>query len=228
MRGLELGPGGLGAADLEQELRQRQRRLRVAGAARRRGAQHRLGAVGVAGAQVPLHQRLAHAGVVGEELGHALRARRRLPAVSPSCSSAASRTRCRPWSPGVLRQRRVDQRQRLLRRAGVEPVGDQHHLRRDDAGVLGDHAARHLQRRGAGLGVAEVDRRLQRPDLRVGGRLDEGLGGMLLGGGEVLHLQRDLGDRALRLEVGRILVGHPQVLPHRLAGLAARRAATLA
>ena len=41
--GLELGPGGLGAADLEQELRQRQRRLRVAGAARRGGAQHRLG-----------------------------------------------------------------------------------------------------------------------------------------------------------------------------------------
>ena len=70
--------------------------------------------------------------------------------------------------------------------------------------------------------MAEVDGRLERADHRVGRRLDEGLGGVLLGGGEVLHLERDLDDGALRLEVGRVLVGHPQVLPHRLAGDAAR------
>ena len=218
--GLELGPGGLGAADLEQELRERQRRLRIVGGARGGGAQHRLGAVGVARAQVPLDQAAPHPGVVGKERGH-------VPELGPDAGHVAGRLEGgeahEVQAPvlGRLRQRHVDEGQRLRRRAGVEAVGDQHHLGRDVVGGLGDHRPGHRHRRGAGRGVAEVDGGLERAHHRVGRRLGEGLGGVLLGGGEVLHLEGDLDDGALRLEVRRVLVGHPQVLPHRLAGGAA-------
>ena len=191
------------------------------GRARRGGAQHRLGAVGVALAQVPLDQAAPHPGVVGEELGHA----GELGAGAGHVAGRLERGEAHQVQAlvlGRLRQRRVDDRERLRRRAGVEAVGDQHHLGHDVAGGLGDHRLGHRHRLGAGRRMAEVDGRLERADHRVGRRLDEGLGGVLLGGGEVLHLERDLDDGALRLEVGRVLVGHPQVLPHRLAGDAAR------
>ena len=94
-------------------------------------AQHRLGPVGVAGAHVPLDQRLAAPrGRPGRARPSASAPRRCRPGRrAPRARRAAPGAG--PGRPGRRREGGVGQRQRLLRRAGVQPVGDQHHLGRE-------------------------------------------------------------------------------------------------
>ena len=145
-----------------------------------------------------------------------------MPAASPSTSSVARRARCSPSSPGVWTRASSISRQRLGRRAGGQPVGDQHHLRRHRAGDLGDHLRRHRHRGGARLAaLAEVDGGLQRPHRGVGRGEGVGLDGGERRGVEVADLERELGQRPLALDVLRVLLDQAHQLVQRLAGLAA-------
>ena len=125
--GLELGTGGGRAALRVQELRYRQRWAGVIRPRCRLGTQKPLGAVGVAAAKVPLHPRLEQAGIVGKERGHGLE-------LGADGVHVAERLQCRqprqvqPLVAGDLGERDVDLGQRLVRGAGGEPVGDQHHV----------------------------------------------------------------------------------------------------
>ena len=225
---VELGAGGRRSADLVQEAHQRQRRPRIGrsigrgvGRRRQRRAQHRLGGVGVVALEVPLHQRRAHRGVLREERGHPRQ-------LGPGAGRVAEHVErgeageVQPLVAGGVDEGRVDLRQRLGRRVGGQPVGDQHHPRRHRAGDLGDHRRRHRHRCLARLAaLAEVDGGLQRPHPGVGGGEGVGLDGGERRGVEVAGLERELGQRPLAGDVLRVLLDQAHQLVQRLAGLAA-------
>ncbi len=127
-----------------------------------------------------------------------------------------------PLVGGRMREGVVDPCQRLARRAGGQPVGDEHHLRRHRAGVLGDHALGHRHRRGARLAaLAEVDGGLQRPRPGIGGRQRVGFDRGERAGVEVAGFERQRGQRQLAFEVLRILLDEALQLAQRPAGVAA-------
>ena len=220
---VELGSGGPGAADVVEKAHQRQRPLRIGRDAPgvRGRPQHRFGRIGIALAEVPLHQRGADAVVGREQREHASEFGAGAGRVAERLERGEA-GEVQSFVAFGIGEGGVDPRQRLDRGAGGEPVGDQHHLCRDRAGLLGDHARGHCHRGRAVVTLAEVDGGLQRPHLRICRREAVGLGRVQRGGVEVADLERECGQRALTLEVLRILFGEAQQLAERLAVLAAR------
>ena len=151
---LELGPGGVRrrgsragtapASSAALRVVGGARRRRRAAPPRRRRGRRRAGATGPApGAR---RRSSGKSAAIAFELGAD---RRRCRRAAPAC---ASRTRCRPSSPGGLRQRRVDQR---AAPPAASPASSRSAISTiwagDVAGILGHHAAGHRppRRRGS-------------------------------------------------------------------------------
>ena len=214
---LELGAGRVSPAHLEQELRQGQRR---AGALRGGGAQHRLGAVGVAGVQVPLHQRRAYVGVLRKEPVHLGELGADGGVLAPLLEQRQA-GEMQSLLGGHRREPGVDAGERageILRR---QPVGDEHEMGEHVRGCLGEHALCHGHRRRPVGALAEVDGGLERAGRRILRVEGVGAGGMHLGGVEVLHLEREGCELAVAFGEARGELDELQVLGDRVARLAA-------
>ena len=210
--GGELGAGRLGAADLEQELGEGEGGAGIGRFPGRspggigRSAEHRLGLVGLAVAEVPLHERRPGARVLREAAVH----RRELVAdggVVARLLEEGEAREVQPLVPGRGGEAGLD----LGKRAGgvlrLQAVGDEDEAGHDVAGVVGEDARRHRDRpRLASLrsrAAAEVDGRLQRPVAGIGGVELPGARRVHGGGVEVPDLEGELGERGMGLgEVG--------------------------
>ena len=216
---LELGPGGRGAAGLEQEADDGERRLRVVGIGGRQRAQLGLGGGRVAGAEVPPRERPAHVGVVGEPLGH-----------------LGERGADRRVVAGLLDRGEPGEQQALVGGgagepglglgagaggvAGLQPPGDRDEARRHVARVLGERLRGHGER-GLMLAGGEVEGRLEPAHPRIGGKARVGELDMGAGVGAVPEGERQLDELAECGDVVGRLLGQAQVLGERRLRLAA-------
>lgn len=204
--GGELGAGGLGAADLEQELGEGEGGTRPGSGGVGGGAEHRLGGVGGAVPEVPLDERGAGALVFREEAVH----RREFGADGSIGGSIVA---------FLLEEGEAGEVQSLVVRGGgeafldrgeaagnvlrLQAVGDEDEPGHDVARLLGEDALRHRHRRRAVGAAAEIDGRLQRPGAAVAGIELEGAGRVQGGGVEIPDLEGELGEGGVGLgEIG--------------------------
>ena len=107
---------------------------------------------------------------------------------------------------------------------GPQPVGDEDEVGHDAGRILGEDPLGHRHRRRPVGAAVEVDGRLQRADSGVLRIELEGAGGVGGGGIEVLDLERELGQRPVRLGEAGADLDELLVLAEGVAGLALRAA----
>ena len=236
--GGELGAGRLGAADLEQELGEGEG---GAGIGRFPGRSPGVSAAARSTASASSGLPLRRCHCTSAARAPSFSGKRRFiaasssptAALSPVSSRRARRARCSPSSPGAAARPASTSGERAGGVLRLQAVGDEDEAGHDVAGVVGEDARRHRDRRRPASplrAAAEVDGRLQRPVAGIGGVELPGARRVHGGGVEVPDLEGELGERGMGLgevgpDVDELLVLGEGVAGRALVAEEARRSA---